>query len=449
MLNHLTVAECGHPSIVYIYANYPALEIIAKCSNGLSSSQIRCMAYNSAGDLLAIQGNAPDFTLAIWNWATMTILLRVQCTSAVTNAIQFSQFNRNCLVSGGMDHIRFWDLSHTFTGPKLQCSNGRFGKFDECDVLAICTMADDRTLTNCDGGNVLVWENGAVKFEVCQKNRRPCHRKTITQIHCHGDRVMTVGLDGFVRIWFWDTIAATSNTTDEKYLEIDATYEYEIGNDDNKCAILSMVRHSATDSRWFAQDANGGIWMCVLHDGTDSCQSEILFRCHAGAIVDVSVCPFADYNYIASLGRDGRLHVYDLREGGLSFLHQFCAAGRSMIWMQNAFDRLIAMGFGDGVVRIVAIDIQRHALRLIQVSKPHHKSITKISVNGTESILVTAAEDRSIFFYRIVRPFKLEPIGLVTISSAATDFAWYPPNVRIVHMTFIHSYLHHFKFNMQ
>lgn len=430
-MNHLTVAEYGTPSTVYIYGNYASMEVIAKCSNLASSSQIRCMAYNSAGDLLAQQDNAPDYTLTVWNWTTMTILLRAQCTAATTNTIQFSQFNRNCLVTGGVDYIRFWDLSHTFTGPKLQCNHGRFGKFDECNIMAICTMADDRTLSNCDEGNILVWENGAVKFEVCQKNRRPCHRRTIAQINCDGDRVMTVGLDGFVRIWFWDTIAATRNAPEEKYLEIDATYEYEIGSNGYKCAILSMVRNSVTDNRWFAQDANGGIWMCDLQPGTDSCQSQVLYRCHAGAIHDVATSPIPGFDYIASLGEDGRLHVYNPSDGSLAFFHQFGAAGRSMIWLRDPFDGLIVMGFADGVIRVMAVDISGRRLRLIEVSKPHHKAITKISVNRTASIFVTAAENKSIFIYRIGRPFKLDAIGLVTISSVATDFAWYPGSVRI------------------
>lgn len=402
-----------------------------KCTNESSSSQIRCMAYNAAGDLLATQDDAFDYTLTIWKWSSMTILLRAQCTAPATNTIQFSQFNRNCLVTAGVDHIRFWDLSHTFTGPKLQCNHGRFGKFVDCNIMAVCTMADDRTLSNCDGGNILVWENGAVTFEVCQKNRRPCHRRTIAQIYCDGDRVMTVGLDGFVRIWFWDTIAATRKATDDKFLEIDATYEYEIGCDGQTCAILSMVRNSTTDNRWYAQDANGGIWMCELHPGTDSCRTQVLYRCHAGAIIDLATSNITEFDYIASLGTDGRLHIYRSTDGNLAISHAFCAAGSSMVWMHGIFARLIVMGFADGVIRAMAIDISKLELRLISVTKPHHKPITKISVNPSESILVTAAEDQSIFIYRVIHPFKLEPVGMVTISCVATDFAWYPSNVSI------------------
>lgn len=391
------------------------------------------MAYNASGEFLAAQNAAPDSALTIWNWATMTIVLRAQCSAAaVTNTIQFSQFNANCLVAGGVGHMLFWDLSRTFTGPKLQCNRGRFGKFDECNVIAVCTMADDRTLSNCDGGNILVWESGAVAFEVCQKNRRPCHRRTIAQIYCHGDRVMTVGLDGFVRIWFWDTIAAARTATEEKYLEIDATYEYEIGNNGYRCAILSMVRYSAMDNRWFAQDANGGIWMSELHTGTDECRSEALYRCHAGAIVDVVARPVRGSDAIVSLGEDGRMHVYDPDAGKLDFFHEFCSAGRSMIWLHHTDHRVIVLGFADGAIRVMALNMTQRRMHMIEVTKPHHKSITKISANRTESILATAAEDESMFLYRIARPFKLEPIGLIRLLTVATDLAWFPNSVRIV-----------------
>lgn len=327
----MTVAENGIAAKIYIYDD-SNINIISTCSSHTEKTLL-CINYDRSGELLASHGGEPDYIITIWNWRNSSVLLRSHSYPGEVKSLHFSAYNECRLVSGGADHIRFWDMSHTFTGLKLQYEDGRFGKVEPCDILGICLMKNGRTLTNCKWGNILVWENGTIKFEVCQKNGRPCHRKSITQIYNEDDRVMTIGLDGFIRIWYWDTVNAANLCENQKFVEIDPTAEYNIGDINHCCALLSMIKDVNNEVLWYAQDGNGGIWKCNLSNDINVHRSEILFRCHAGGVAAAATSPISEH--IATLGNDGRLHVYDYISGKLLFHHQFPAGGRTITWISK------------------------------------------------------------------------------------------------------------------
>lgn len=56
-----------------------------------------------------------------------------------------------------------------------------------------------------------------------------------------------------------------------------------------------------------------------------------LYKCHAGEVVDLATSPFN--HYLVSLGRDGRLFLYDYIKRQLVFYYEFLAKGCCMIWV--------------------------------------------------------------------------------------------------------------------
>lgn len=63
--------------------------------------------------------------------------------------------------------------------------------------------------------------------------------------------------------------------------------------------------------------------------------------------------------------------------------------------------------------------------------KSHSKAITKISINPSETILVSGSEDKTIFIHRIFNEIeeeytKIVPIGLVDINSICSTITWIP-----------------------
>lgn len=306
------------------------MDIQSTCKNG-TTRNYSCLNYNQNGELLASQGGHPDYTLTIWDWKTSSVVLKSHSFPADVLNIKFSNFNDRQLVCGGVGHIKLWEMCRTFTGLKLSNIDGRFGRADICDVIGLCPMPDESILSNSKCSNILVWNGENIKFEVCQKNRKSCHDGSITQIFFKDGEVMTIGEDGFIRIWFWETVDLADPPDSDLYVEIDPTFEYRLEANEHICKILSMVQDHGRMRRWYAQDGNGGIWMCDLDASRLKDESTLLFRCHAGSIVGLDSSPFS--THIVTLGVDGRLHLYDYVTDELLFYHQFPAEGRDLIWV--------------------------------------------------------------------------------------------------------------------
>lgn len=386
------------------------------------------MAYSQNDEYLATQADWPDYLLTIWHWKDASILLRAKSFSAKINNIQFSNFNQNILITGGLDFIRFWDMSTTFTGLKLQYEDGRFGRSVTCDILGICPLNLCKTLSNNENGNILIWENGVVKFEMCQKNRRPCHQKMITQIVNDNERIITIGLDGFIRIWFRDTIENACLDADEYIIQIDPIVEYDVGNGFCNCALLSIDRLNKNENEWFCQDSNGAIWKCKIDfSSIVTSFSELIYKSHAGMIVDAVTCPHS--NHIVTFEENGILNLFDLNEGKIKFSHRFNIGGQSMVWTSFM---IIFIGFNDGMVRLVSVNYEKHNFSLIQAIKPHSKPIVMVTINDDQTKFLSSSEDQTIFIFNVLmhrNTAELQPFGLVNVPFIIKTLVYNPLRV--------------------
>lgn len=440
------MAECGTNPNIFVL-NYPDLSIASTCDNGAQRS-FACVSYNTSGELMVSQSVAPDFTLTIWDWRTSTVIFRTRSADTDVLNVRFSAHNNEQLVTGGVGHIQFWTMCRTFTGLKLSTVPGRFGHADECNVMGFCAMPDRKTLSNSAWGNILVWAtDGHIKFEVCQKNRMPCHRAAISQIICDDGDVMTVGQDGYVRVWFWKTVDLAEPSEEQPFVEVDPTFEYFVGSEAHTCQLLSIIR--GTEERcWYAQDGNGGIWKCDFRSIYDG-KCEMLYRCHAGGVVALACSPYTAH--MVTLGVDGRAHLYDYEGGTLLGFHQFPAGGRDMLWVpREVMSRLnilkgillvdlytpcqvdasavvILAAFEDGVIRMFCVNVAKCSFQLIQAIKSHSDAVNKILLGIRESVLVSGSDDHTIFVHQIIqrKPYIcLSPIALIKMSEAVTALEW-------------------------
>lgn len=69
-------------------------------------------------------------------------------------------------------------------------------------------------LSGSEWGNMLLWEGGLIKVELCRGTSKSCHNGPINQIMLDEGEVITVGSDGCVRVSFLDTwtVAPTFKT---------------------------------------------------------------------------------------------------------------------------------------------------------------------------------------------------------------------------------------------
>ena len=76
-----------------------------------------------------------------------------------------------------------------------------------------------QVLSGSEWGNMLVWEGGLIKVELCRAARKSCHQGPINQIVLDEGEVITIGADGCIRVSFLDAWsgAPTSKTYRSPY----------------------------------------------------------------------------------------------------------------------------------------------------------------------------------------------------------------------------------------
>lgn len=91
------------------------------------------------------------------------------------------------------------------------------------------------------------------------------------------------------------------------------------------------------------------------------------------------------------------------------------------------------MGFDDGNVRVIVLDIdeddQKASLTLIQITKPHNRPLTALSINKKGNVLVTGGEDKTIFVFCLTNEKNsfacLIPIGYIFVPEMVTCLTWH------------------------
>lgn len=118
-------------------------------------------------------------------------------------------------------------MANTFTGLKLQGILGRFGKTALTDIegyvelpdgkvcscllqihaythsagrVISCQSTSVQVVSGSEWGNMLLWEGGLIKVEICRKEGRTCHSGAIQQFALDKGELMTIGTDGAVRV---------------------------------------------------------------------------------------------------------------------------------------------------------------------------------------------------------------------------------------------------------
>ncbi|XP_055535978.1 cilia- and flagella-associated protein 44 isoform X2 [Wyeomyia smithii] len=430
-LCHLTIGENGSNPPIIIYS-YPEMAVVNILNNGTTQAYSR-VDYSSDGELLVSQGCDPDYMLTVWNWRDGEIILRCKSFSNDVINVMFSPSVPGHLTSCGLGHIKFWKIAKTFTGLKLQGKLGRFGKTEISDIIGILPMPDEKVLSGCQWGNILVWEAGLIKLEVCRKGRKPCHEGPITQICVRNGEVMTSGMDGFIRMWFWETVELADPPDDDRIVQIEPVMEFKVGTEYYRSELMCLIKKQG-DFEWYAQDGNGGIWVCDITPAYKPAAPQQLLKCHSGPIMAVQTSPTS--SHVATLGADGRLFMYDYQKQKLIFNHQFNSSGRTMLWFPVSLDptgMILAIGFEDGCIRIIAVNLSESKsespVNLIQIIKSHSKEITALTINHRETVLVSGSKDNSIFVHQTVRKFPnvtIDPIGLVYTPSPVYTINWKP-----------------------
>lgn len=73
-------------------------------------------------------------------------------------------------------------------------------------------------------------------------------------------RMGYTGMDGWIRVWFYETIDQAYSQDGDNFLEIQPIYEYHVGESDEVNSMLMCIRKQEPDNLestlWYAQVSN-------------------------------------------------------------------------------------------------------------------------------------------------------------------------------------------------
>ncbi|KAG8509536.1 Cilia- and flagella-associated protein 44 [Galemys pyrenaicus] len=431
---HFTVAEKGSFPDIIIY-EYPSLRPYRILRDGTELAYAY-VDFNSSGTLLASVGGNPDHTLTIWNWKEEQTILRTKAFSQEVFKVSFNPEDDEQLTTSGLGHIKFWEMVFTFTGLKLQGSLGRFGKTATTDIEGYMELPDGKVLSGSEWGNMLVWEAGLIKVELCRAARKSCHHGPINQIMLDEGEVITIGSDGWIRIWDFETIDTADTIDDTGLLEIEPINELQV---DKNVQLFSMIKMNEVGNNfWLAQDASGAMWKLDLSFSNITQDPECLFSFHSGAIEALAVSPLT--YLMATTALDCSVRIYDFASKIPLTQMKFKQGGTALAWvpqMVNFSGAQIIVGFEDGVVRILELydpkgltlfagrkKISDAEVNLKQVFKPHTAHVTSLAYERDGEILATGSKDQTVFFFEVEKAYR--PIGYITTPGPVRQLMWSP-----------------------
>uniref|UniRef100_F6VRS6 Cilia- and flagella-associated protein 44 n=1 Tax=Ciona intestinalis TaxID=7719 RepID=F6VRS6_CIOIN len=435
---YFAVAEKGKKPHILVY-EFPSMKLYRVLQGGTERAY-SFVDFSPKGDLLASVGSAPDYMLTVWDWCKEKIMLRSKAFSQEVYRVTFSPEQEGQLTSSGTTHIRFWKMAFTFTGLKLKGELGRFGKTSLSDIEGYIQLPDGKVLSGCEWGNMLLWDGGLIKVEICKKNLKPCHVGSIQQLVIDEGELITIGLDGYVRVWELEAIDTADTTDDSDKFEVEPMNELKVGTDVQLTRMVKAAEDEDTEegsSIWYAQDAGGGIWKLDLSFSHTTKPPAKLHSFTSGPIAGLASSPSS--HLVATTGDTFvRIHDYLTRDILCEFKSPSVhSRGTALIWPNKVVDpkgTTIIGGFSDGILRVLTLRqvdganelILNQVIEIIQVMKPHSSTITSLAFDNTGEILATGSTDKTVFFFS-VDAGGYSPIGFVSIPGEVTGMEWSPP----------------------
>ncbi|XP_007516403.1 cilia- and flagella-associated protein 44 [Erinaceus europaeus] len=429
---YFTVAEKGVSPKIIIY-EYPSLKPYRILRDGTELAYAY-VDFDSSGYLLASVGSNPDYTMTIWNWKEEQPILRSKAFSQEVFKVTFNPEDEQQLTTSGTGHIKFWEMVYTFTGLKLQGSLGRFGKTSSTDIEGYMEFPDGKVLSGSEWGNMLVWEAGLIKVELCRSSGKTCHQGPINQIMLDEGEVITIGSDGCVRIWDFETIDTADAVDDSGLLEIEPINELQV---DKNVKLFSMIKMNEVGYNfWLAQDASGAIWKLDLSFSNITQDPECLFSFHSGAIEALAVSPLT--YLMATTSLDCFVRIYDFASQIALTQMKFKQGGTALTWVPQLVSYTgaqIIVGFEDGVVRVLELydpkgltlfagrkKISDAEIHLKRAFKPHTARVTALAYERDGEILATGSEDKTVFFFEVEKEYR--PIGYINTPGPVCQLTW-------------------------
>jgi hypothetical protein len=104
---------------------------------------------------------------------------------------------------------------------------------------------------------MLIWDGGLIAVEVGQKNGKNCHNGEITDLVHQDTELLTIGNDGYIRVWEIEQLDLASTSVDDSgKCEIEPLFEFKLATNSPLISAVRCINDDA--SIWFVQVRSGG-----------------------------------------------------------------------------------------------------------------------------------------------------------------------------------------------
>jgi WD40 repeat protein len=455
------VAEKGIKPTICVY-QYPACRVCRVLRNGTEFSY-SSVSFSQDGETLASVGGAPDFLLTVWNWRQQQTILRCKAFGQDVFSVRFAPNDAGFLTTSGVGHIRFWKMASTFTGLKLQGDIGKFGKSELSDIEAFCVLPDKKVLSGTERGVLLLWDGNFIKCEILTSRRHVPHAGKIhvVQYEPKFGQIVTAGSDGTVKFWSFDAIDKADTAPDEAYALVPMKRQVVVKP---QLDIRAVVRCGERGNRYLVQSADGAIHLLQFLDtatsAIDGQSYEVIMDFVANPTGRAAGVVCSPYEHLAvSCGHDGSVRAWDYVQRACLFAASttvlskdendgtpivWAAAATAITWVPSisamptnasgSGSRQVIVGFSDGLVRVLLMDLARKSFVRTNVFKPHSDRVTALQFSHSGVLLVTASADATFFLFKIVPSPKTSkyakfppdyiPLGFQKVSGAIRSIVW-------------------------
>ncbi|ETP30145.1 hypothetical protein F442_20788 [Phytophthora nicotianae P10297] len=446
------VGEKGVKPNISIY-RYPELTVSHVLRNGTERAYAS-VEFSQDGETLASVGSGPDFLLTVWKWREEQTVLRCKAFGQDVFSVRFAPTDSGFLATSGVGHIRLWKMAATFTGLKLQGDIGKFGKSELSDIEAFCVLPDKKVLSGTERGVLLLWDGNFIKCEIMTSRRHLPHAGTINVVDFDEDEdhIVTAGKDGYVRFWSFDSIDSADVPADETVALVPMKRQVLVMP---QMDIRAVVKQDT--GRYLLQDGVGGVHLLLLINNDEHLVEMDYVPNDTGRATGIACSPYE--HLAATCGEDGGVRAWDYVSGTCLMAvfpelpciedqdnggeYTALGAATTIAWVPKSAavindilpaSRQVAVGFDDGLVRILLMDVDHRAWVLVNVFKPHSKRVTCVAYSHSGSSFVSASADGTFFLFHVVPNIKsskfvkyqseYEPYGFQRVPASVVAICW-------------------------